>query len=716
MKSKNKKKGHVRVGIFQLHLFYNQTAKKNVMKKFNLPFILILFALTIFTSCQDEVIEVTEPSSEETLAAGSSLAENMMRTAARDGSWDNIIDGANCLSIELPVTVVVNGVEIIIDSEADYDVIESIFDEFDDDNDVLEIQFPVVIILSDYSEISINSYDELEVFIEDCSGENEVDDDIECIDFVYPITISIYNSNFQVIDTVVIQSDEQLYYFIEDLDGGVLASINFPVTMVLSNGDEIVVNNNAELEAAIETADGTCDEDDDNDYNDDDIDDCDFNLEGLYNILSECTITSYLFNPNNELEDTNTLDFEANAIVVNGDPAVTETGLWGLGESAAGYTLTIEGLQTYMGLNNVWTLQGCEDGYIYFENDGFTLKFDLECVNNNPTDCTELDVDGYLQECVWNIVNFNGDNNLIAFDLDFMANQGLVVTGEGLNLQGTWSTSQSANGGVEVVIDGIAGPEIQAINGSWVLVECDSDRLKFTMGDNYIIIEQDCSTGNNSLGCLEAGTIVMCDENNDGIEVFNLYEGLSEIDGCTVNSTAVVSYHTSLEDAENNTNPLESVTAYTNISNPQTIYIRIELFDNPSEYEILEIGLALQDCSNSGTLEDLQNTIIEGYWIVASYIDSGDNNTAVYSNYNLNFNSNGSVVATDGGSSTFEGTWEAFLDSNSNLKLLLNFGENAPFDEFNDDWLVIDLQIDRIELYDLSGGDGTEDFLVFERI
>src|SRR5690606_28156711 len=122
-------------------------------------------------------------------------------------------------------------------------------------------------------EITIESYSELETFIEACAGENEYDDDIECIDFVYPFTISVYNANFQVTETVTITNDAMLYAFIESLDGGVLASINFPISMVLANGNEIVVNNNAELEAAINAADDTCDEDDDNDYNDDDNND-----------------------------------------------------------------------------------------------------------------------------------------------------------------------------------------------------------------------------------------------------------------------------------------------------------------------------------------------------------------------------------------------------------------------------------------------------------
>ena len=100
------------------------------MKKFNLSFVLILFALIIFTSCQDEVTEITQPTNEETIVANSPLASAMLRTATRDGSLDNILDGASCLTIELPVTVIVNGIEIVIDSVEDYDIIEAIFNEF----------------------------------------------------------------------------------------------------------------------------------------------------------------------------------------------------------------------------------------------------------------------------------------------------------------------------------------------------------------------------------------------------------------------------------------------------------------------------------------------------------------------------------------------------------------------------------------------------------
>ena len=83
---------------------------------------------------------------------------------------------------------------------------------------------------------------------------NENDDDIECIDFKYPISISIYNLNFQVIDVVTINSDRQLHHFIKNLERGVLASLNFPVTMVYADGSTIEVHNNQELERVMKEA------------------------------------------------------------------------------------------------------------------------------------------------------------------------------------------------------------------------------------------------------------------------------------------------------------------------------------------------------------------------------------------------------------------------------------------------------------------------------
>ncbi|MDP5157038.1 MAG: hypothetical protein NWQ07_00495, partial [Flaviramulus sp.] len=261
-----------------------------MITKMRLLLLLPFFALLFVTSCQDEVIDITQPQEAEALAPTSELTTLISATAKMDGSKDNIIDKASCLSVELPITVFVNGLEITIDTEEDLQLIEAIFKEFDDDDDILDIVFPITIINANYEEIVIENEDQLEDLIEECSGENEDDDDIECIDFKYPISFSVYNTNFQVTDVINIENDRQLYEFIERVkqETGLLASLNFPVTMVLADGSEIQVNNNIELARTINEAKDACDEDDDNDYGDDD-----FTKEHLDELLKTCPWVVY---------------------------------------------------------------------------------------------------------------------------------------------------------------------------------------------------------------------------------------------------------------------------------------------------------------------------------------------------------------------------------------------------------------------------------------
>lgn len=250
--------------------------------------LLFSFVLLILsTSCRTEETEFIQAPPEETLAPNSVVASLMAQTTLNDGSNDNIIDNANCFNIQLPVTVIVNGTEITVNSQDDYEDIEDLFDEFDDDIDTLEITFPIIIILSDFTEIVINNYTELYSYSNNCNGENESDDDIECLDFVYPISASIFNSNNEIISTIIFNNDSELHEFLEDFDESEIVSLNFPITVVLLDGSQITINNLAELQDTIELYDDYCDEDDDYDYNDDDCNNCDTNQ--LESILTGCS-------------------------------------------------------------------------------------------------------------------------------------------------------------------------------------------------------------------------------------------------------------------------------------------------------------------------------------------------------------------------------------------------------------------------------------------
>lgn len=228
--------------------------------------------LFILGGCQDESVKITLPPSDQVVLPNSPLADIVKKVTLNDGSSDNILDNSSCTLLVLPVRVLVNGQELKIDSADDFRLVERIFDETENDDDTLIILFPVTIILADHTTVVINEQDALEDIIDKCS-EGGLDEDIECIDFKYPITLSLYDSNNQVPKALTVDNDEELFELFDDLDNGQFISFKFPTTVVLWNKSEVAVNDNNELEDIIESSIGDCDEDDDNDYNDDDTDD-----------------------------------------------------------------------------------------------------------------------------------------------------------------------------------------------------------------------------------------------------------------------------------------------------------------------------------------------------------------------------------------------------------------------------------------------------------
>ncbi|MBT8323402.1 MAG: hypothetical protein KJO94_07985 [Eudoraea sp.] len=140
---------------------------KNTIKLLSL----LLLGITLLnSSCRQEESEFIEAPLEESLKANSNVASLLSKTAMKDGSDDNIIDNASCLSVQLPVTIIANGIEIVVDDPEDFETIEDIFDELEDDQDILEIIFPITLILSDFEEVVINNLNDLANYVASCSG------------------------------------------------------------------------------------------------------------------------------------------------------------------------------------------------------------------------------------------------------------------------------------------------------------------------------------------------------------------------------------------------------------------------------------------------------------------------------------------------------------------------------------------------------------------
>ncbi len=246
---------------------------------------LVMF-LIFFESCRKEDFELIEPPKDKVITSNSVTSSLILKTLSNDGSSDNILDKSNCFNIKLPVTIEANGNALNITSKRDYSIVEYLFDDDDDDIDVVNINYPITLIQEDFTEVTINNSNEFNTYSNKCHGENELDDDIECLDFQYPIQASTFNKNNELIESITFVSDYEFYTFIKNLSNDDVTTLNFPITIKLSNDSLVTINTITELETIINSHKNDCDEDDDYDYNDDDCNDC--NVDELTSILTNC--------------------------------------------------------------------------------------------------------------------------------------------------------------------------------------------------------------------------------------------------------------------------------------------------------------------------------------------------------------------------------------------------------------------------------------------
>ncbi len=145
--------------------------------KFRINHILLFtfFIVLTFLSCQNEEVEIVNPTDQETIVANSTLSNLMGRATANYGAADDLLDGASCFSVALPVTIIIDDVTIVIATLADLQQLEDLFSELNGDEDLLDFVFPITLIFSDYTELIIENEDQLENFIGEC---DEAEDDV----------------------------------------------------------------------------------------------------------------------------------------------------------------------------------------------------------------------------------------------------------------------------------------------------------------------------------------------------------------------------------------------------------------------------------------------------------------------------------------------------------------------------------------------------------
>ncbi|QLG46126.1 hypothetical protein [Costertonia aggregata] len=458
------------------------------MKKFFNHFMyssLLILAL-VFTSCQEEFEQLPDGNEKEVIRASSTTAVLIEKTSSKDGSFDNIVDGASCFAVNFPYTVEIEGIQITIDSLDDLHTIEEIFDEFDGDDDILEIIFPITITLADFTEIVINGKEDLRRLAAECV-EGGDDDDIECVDFVYPISFFTFNTSFEQTGTVTINSDMELRKFFVGMEDDDLISIDFPVTLKLYDGTEVVVNTNAELANTIETTKEACDEDDDNDYNDDD-----FKEKRFDEYLKECPWFVRIAERNDmdrtpQYENYKFTFLDEEKVEVKDREGNILNGEWEFEIDDNGAILSME-FETLVDFNLEWRVYEIDERRIKLFNGESNRIIMKQICGNDQVPCDEAFIADVLSNCVWSIGDGDPESFLNNLTVDF-SDRNIHVrnpNGEVVD-EGNWSVS-----GTTLSFNDLS-MELANYIGQWDVVECGEQRFKLKRdNEEYLIIEKIC--------------------------------------------------------------------------------------------------------------------------------------------------------------------------------------------------------------------------------
>lgn len=134
---------------------------------------------------------------------------------------------------------------------------------------------------------------------------------------------------------------------------------------------------------------------------------------------------------------------------------------------------------------------------------------------------------------------------------------------------------------------------------------------------------------------------------------------------------------------------------------------------------------ATNDTSNS-TAEQVANVAKSGTWAVTYFYDSDHEETSNFSGFSFTFNEDGTLVAVDG-TTTVTGAWSITDNSGSSSDddgsssdndndFNIFFTSPDEFQDLSDDWDIISISNDKIELIDVSGGNGGTDYLTFTKM
>lgn len=219
-------------------------------------------------------------------------------------------------------------------------------------------------------------------------------------------------------------------------------------------------------------------------------------------------------------------------------------------------------------------------------------------------------------------------------------------------------------------------------------------------GSNLLIVNENPSI-------IQPNNLFINEGDGDGFAIFDLTVNISVMLAGLDPTDYVVWFYLTQADAENNANPIANSTSYTNISNPQTIYVRVENLNTGcsvvTSFEIATDELAPdadgdgipnedEDINNNGNLND-DDTDGDG---IPNYLDNDDDGDSVLT-----------LVETNG---IGAGVSPSYIYIDTDGDSIENYLDN---DDDGDDTLTIDEDYNNngTPLDDDTNGNGIPDFL-----
>ncbi|MEL6987185.1 MAG: hypothetical protein AAGK97_05085 [Bacteroidota bacterium] len=253
-----------------------------------------LFALLFlsFMSCQKEDVS-TNP-----IDAQNSTIQNFTNSNSRGGGGDE------CFTVQYPINIIFpDGNTLAVNSDDELDNAIDDWYENNEDEDDPTLEFPINVTLQDGTEQTINNENDLDDLLEACGYYDDDDDDYDdeeeedcdlleiCFDINYPITI-IFPDGM----TTDVNNDDELETAIDDWfdnnpDNDEDPTVQFPIDVTLEDGTVETINNEDELDDLIDLCEGEDDDEEDDDEDDEyeDEEDCDL-LEICFDINYPITI------------------------------------------------------------------------------------------------------------------------------------------------------------------------------------------------------------------------------------------------------------------------------------------------------------------------------------------------------------------------------------------------------------------------------------------